>query len=85
MGIPDGASSAAALNPPKPQVRIKSAAGAANLSRPAKATDYVLETATALPVVSWATVTNTPAVTATNRRVQLPLTAPAQFFRLRRL
>lgn len=54
-----------------------------SLSWPVSATNYVLEATTSLPPVSWATVTNTPAVTATNRSVQLPLTGPAQFFRLR--
>ncbi len=73
---------AAKLNP-APVLRIESTAGSPTLSWPAKATNYVLEAATSLPAVSWTTVTNTPTVTATNHRVQLPLTGPAQFFRLR--
>ncbi len=55
-----------------------------SLSWPAEATDYFLETATSLPAVSWATVTNTPTVTTNERSVQLPLTGNAQFFRLRK-
>lgn len=53
------------------------------LSWPVGATNYVLEAAPSLPAISWTTVTNTPTVTATNRSVQLPITGPAQFFRLR--
>jgi hypothetical protein len=61
-----------------------SASGAANVSWPAKATNYVLETATSLPAVSWDLVTNTPTVTTNERGVQLPLTGNATFFRLRK-
>jgi len=45
----------------------------------------MLEAATSLPAVSWNTVTNTPSVTTSEHSVQLPLTGPAQFFRLRKL
>jgi hypothetical protein len=55
-----------------------------NLSWPASATNYFLEAATSLPAISWATVTNTPIVTPTERSVQLPLTGNAHFFRLRK-
>ena len=48
----------------------------------AQATNYVPEAALSLPALSWATVPNAPAVTATARSVQLPLTGPAQLFRL---
>jgi hypothetical protein len=68
---------------PAPVLRIGSTAGSPTLSWPAKATNYVLEAATSLPVVSWTTFTNTPTVTATNRSVQLPATGSARFFRLR--
>jgi len=67
----------------RPQLRITNSVGSTTVTYPAKATNYVLEAATSLPAISWATVTNTPTVTATNRSVQLPLTGPAQFFRLR--
>jgi hypothetical protein len=53
------------------------------LSWPVSATNFVLETATSPPAVSWATVTNTPTITATERSVQLPITGTAKFFRLR--
>ena len=53
------------------------------LSWPTFATNYILETTTSLPAASWEVVTNTPTVTAPSRCVQLPLTGPSQFFRLR--
>jgi hypothetical protein len=68
---------------PTPPVKIMSASGAANVSWPAKSTNYVLEAFTSLTAVSWNAVTNTPTVTATERSVQLPLTGNAKFFRLR--
>jgi hypothetical protein len=52
------------------------------LSWPADATNFVLESATSLPAVSWTTLTNTPTDSATERSVQLPLTGNARFFRL---
>ena len=66
-----------------PPLKIAPSPGAATLSWPAKATNYVLEAATSLPALSWATVTNTPTVGPTERSVQLPLTGSAKFFRLR--
>jgi hypothetical protein len=53
------------------------------LSWPVQATNYFLEAATSMPALSWDSVTNTPTVTTNERSVQLPLTGPAQFFRLR--
>jgi hypothetical protein len=69
---------------PTPPLKLTTSIGTLGLSWPVRATNYVLEAATSLPAISWATVTNTPTVTATNRRVQLPLTGPAKFFRLRK-
>jgi hypothetical protein len=54
------------------------------LSWPIGATNFVLEAATSLPAGSWATVTNSPTVTATERSVQFPVTGDARFFRLRK-
>jgi len=69
----------------RPPVKMARSAGGVQLSWPAKATNYVLEAATNLtPGSAWNPVTNAPAVTATNRSVQLPLTGPAKFFRLRK-
>ena len=66
------------------RVQISRSGQNVSLSWPAEATDYVLETTTSLPAVSWATVTNTPTVTTNERSVQLPLTGNAKFFRLRK-
>lgn len=66
------------------KVEINRSGQNVTLSWPVEAKDYILEATASLPAVSWTTVTNTPTVTATNRSVQLPLTGPAQFFRLRR-
>ncbi len=68
--------------PGPPLLQINRAANVLHLSWPVEATNYMLEATISLPAVSWSTVTNTPTVTATNRSVQLPLTGPAQFFRL---
>jgi hypothetical protein len=54
------------------------------LSWPIEAADYILESTTSLPAVSWTTVTNTPTVTANERVVQLPIRGDAAFFRLRK-
>lgn len=54
--------------------------GAALAVKPA---NYVLQAASALPAVSWTTVTNTPTVSGRDRRVKLPLTGNSRFFRLR--
>jgi len=67
-----------------PVLGITVSGPSADLFWPAGATDYILEAATSLPTVSWTTVTNTPTITTTERSVQLPLTGPAQFFRLRK-
>lgn len=67
-----------------PPLRIEQSAGLPILAWPTKATNYVLEAATSPAAVSWTTVTNTATVTATDRRVQLPATGNAQFFRLRK-
>ncbi len=67
-----------------PPLRIERAAGYPTLSWPAKATNYVLEAAASLPAVSWSAVTNKTTVSGRDRRVQLPLTANAKFFRLRK-
>ncbi|MCL4785954.1 MAG: hypothetical protein KJ070_04055 [Verrucomicrobia bacterium] len=67
----------------RPQLRITNVVGLATITYPAKATNYVLEAATLLPAVSWSTVTNTSTVSGRDRRVQLPATGNAQFFRLR--
>ncbi len=67
----------------KPPLQLVRSAQNITLTWPVGATNYVLEAAASLPTISWATVTNTPTVTATNRRVQLPLTGNARFFRLR--
>lgn len=66
-----------------PELQIAPAPSALALSWPVEATNYVLEATTSLPAVSWTTVTNTPTITTSERSVQLPLTGPAQFFRLR--
>ena len=81
---PGGYSLFAAKRAQKPALQLVQSAQDIMLTWPVGATNYVLEAATSLPAISWATVTNTPTVTATNRRVQLPLTGPAQFFRLRK-
>lgn len=75
----------ARLAPPAAvELRVAKTASGVALSWPAEATSYVLEAATSLPAVSWATVTNTPTVTTMNERsVQLPVTGTARFFRLR--
>lgn len=65
------------------ELSIARAVSGLALSWPVQATNFVLESATTLPAVSWTTVTNTPTVTATDRSVQLPLTGSAKFFRLR--
>ncbi len=67
----------------KPPLQLVRSAQNVTLSWPVGATNYLLEATTSLPAVSWTMVTNTPTVTATNRSVKLPLTGPAQFFRLR--
>jgi hypothetical protein len=64
-------------------LKIARTASDLTLSWPIEATNFVLEATTSLPAVSWTTVTNTPTITATERSVQLPLTGPARFFRLR--
>jgi hypothetical protein len=53
--------------------------GGVTVSWPSEATNYILEATSTLPTVSWATVTNTPADTATERNVQLPLAAFLRF------
>ena len=68
----------------RPQLRITNAVGSVTVTYPAKATNYVLEAATPVPTISWSAVTNTPTVSGRDRRVQLPLTGPAKFFRLRK-
>ena len=67
-----------------PKLQIARAAQNVTLSWPVGATNYVLETATSLPALSWATVTNTPTVTTYERSVQLPVMGNAQFFRLKK-
>lgn len=54
------------------------------LSWPVEATGYALETATSLPALSWDPVTIIPAVSVTEHSVQLPITGPAKFLRLRK-
>ncbi len=67
-----------------PILRIESTAGSPTLRWPAKATNYVLEAETSLPAVSWSAVTNKTTVSGRDRRVQLPSTGNAKFFRLRK-
>jgi hypothetical protein len=69
--------------PGPPRLQISHSAGNVHISWLVEATNYVLEATTSLPAVSWTTVTNTPIVSAKERSVQLPLTGPTQFFRLR--
>jgi hypothetical protein len=66
------------------RVQITRSGQDVTLSWPVEAAAYVLEVATTLPAASWASVTNTPIVTSTNRSVQLPVTGNARFFRLRK-
>ena len=73
----------AKLNP-RPPLKIAATVGAATLSWPVRATNYVLEVATSLSAISWNAVTNIPTIGATERSVQLPFTGNAKFFRLRK-
>ena len=59
---------------PTPPMAIEFSAGVANLSWPAKATNYALEVAAALPAITWDPVTNSPTVGTNKRNVPLPLT-----------
>lgn len=86
----NGASSAGAAyvftNPIAPrQLSIIQTDAQALISWPVTLTNYILEAAPSPSAISWASVTNAPIVTGTNRSVQLPLTGTAQFFRLRKL
>jgi hypothetical protein len=69
---------------PVPPLHLSRIQEDVTLAWPSKATNYVLEATTSLPSGSWATVTNTPTVSGRDRNLQLPLTDPAQFFRLRK-
>jgi hypothetical protein len=67
----------------RPPVKLAVSAGSTTLSWPAKATNYVMETATSLaPGSAWTPVLTPPTTVGRQRTVPVDTTAPAQFFRL---
>jgi hypothetical protein len=67
----------------RPPVKLAVAAGFTTLAWPAKATNYVMETATSLaPGSAWTPVLTPPTTVGRQRTVPVDTTAPAQFFRL---
>lgn len=71
----------AKISPTPPLALTRSAQGA-DLTWAAKATNYVLEATTSLPAISWNPVTNSPTISGRDRKLQLPFTGAAKFFRL---
>jgi hypothetical protein len=67
-----------------PTLTIFLSNGQAVLSWPAAATGFILESASALPPFSWASVTLGTNAVGTNQVVTLPASEPQKFFRLRK-
>src|SRR5262249_36871236 len=67
-----------------PTLTISMANGQVVLSWPAAATGFILESSSALPPLSWASVTPGTNVVGTNQVITLPASEPQTFFRLRK-
>jgi len=67
-----------------PALTISFANGQATLTWPAAATGFTLESAGALPSLSWASITAGTNIVGTNQVVTLPASEPQKFFRLRK-
>jgi len=50
----------------------------------AEPTNYILQSASRLPATNWATISATPSLVRTQFQVLLPISGPAEFFRLKR-